>query len=74
MQIVNGVREEMTPGEASRLPSEVLGRKEPKLCALVPREILPVTEKFPMGTCVAVYGVISTEVFAPMEKIMLRKK
>lgn len=36
IQIVNQVREEMELGEASDLPSEVLGKKEPKLCALVP--------------------------------------
>lgn len=36
IQTVNQVREEMKPAEVSDLPSEVLGRKELKLCALVP--------------------------------------
>jgi len=39
IQIVNHVREEMKPEEVSDLPSEVLQRKEPKLCALVPSSL-----------------------------------
>lgn len=44
-------------------------------CFLVPHEILPVTEKFPVETCgcVAIHWVTSSQVSTPVEKIMLRK-
>lgn len=69
----------MKPGEVSDLPSEALGREEPKLCALVPSSLCKIAchwkvPKEDMYGCVAIHWVISAKVFAPVEKIMLRKK
>lgn len=39
VRVVNQVRGEVKPGVVSDLSSEVLGRKEPKLSALVPSSL-----------------------------------
>lgn len=53
IQIVNQVREEMKPREVRDFPRRSWEGKSQSFvsCFLVPHEILPVTEKFPVETC-----------------------